>query len=129
MVPGSWVRIYVDAENDKQKDAATEFPKYIYSAFGKIESASIAKIEFTGENGNYTVKVDGGKILQLATEPVLGGDNKTPVTHTNTKSKLNSVFMQGKTVSGGFSDGERKFELKGGNSYFNDRMKSKGVFE
>ncbi|HHT9109953.1 MAG TPA: DUF1326 domain-containing protein [Candidatus Brocadiaceae bacterium] len=129
LVPGSWVRIYVDAENDKQKDAATEFAKGIFSSFGKIESTSVVKIEFSGEHGNYTLKVDGGKILHLTTEPVLGGDNKTPVTHANTKNKLNPVFMQGRTVSGSLSDGERKFELKGGNSYFNDHMESKGIFE
>ena len=127
--PGEWVIIYVDAKDDKQKQAAIKFAKGVCGHYGKIEKADSAKIEFSGKDGNYTVKVDGGKIMQLTTEPILGGDNKTPITHTNTKSKLTPVFMQGKVVSGIFSDGERKFELKGSNSYFNTNIKCEGHFE
>jgi hypothetical protein len=127
--PGDWVIIYVDAKDDKQKQAAIKFAQGACGHYGKIEKANSAKIEFSGKDGNYTVKVDGGKILQLTTEPILGGDNKTPVTHTNTKSKLTPVFMQGRVVSGNFSDGERKFELKGSNSYFNTSMQCEGSLE
>lgn len=127
--PGEWVCIYVDAKDDKQKQAAIKFAKGVCGNYGKIEKTDSAKIEFSGKDGNYTVKVDGGKILQLTTEPILGGDNKTPITHTNTKSKLTSIFMQGRVVSAAFSDGERKFELKGSNSYFNTNMQCEGSFE
>lgn len=129
MVPGDWVRLYVDAKNDAQKNAAIEFAKGYYGGFGKLESASAGKIDIAGKDGKYTVKVNDGKIMQLTTEPVLGGDNKTPITHTNTKSNLSSVFMQAKTVSGTFSDGDRKFELRDSNSYFNTNLKSEGTIE
>jgi hypothetical protein len=74
-------------------------------------------------------KVNEGKIIELTTEPVIGGDNKNPVTYINTHSKLNPIFMQGKTISASYRDGEKEFELKDSNSYFNSRMKSKGEFE
>jgi hypothetical protein len=124
--PGKWVRLYVDSKNDKQRESATEFAKAYYKDFGPMESVSAASIELTGDNGKYSVKVDGGKIMSLETEPMLGGDGKTAVTYSNTHSKLNPTVMQGKTISGTFSDGERKFELKGTNSYFNTHMKSSG---
>jgi hypothetical protein len=54
-----------------------------------------AKIDINGKDGAYTVKVDGGKIMTCTTEPVLGGDNKTPITHTNTKDALNPTMYQG----------------------------------
>ncbi|MCF6156301.1 MAG: DUF1326 domain-containing protein [Candidatus Brocadia sp.] len=127
--PGDWVIIYIDAKDDQQKQAAIRFTKGIFGNYGKVEKADSAKIEFSGKDGNYTVKVDDGKIMQLTTEPVLGGDNKTPVMHTNTKSKLTPVFMQGRVISGSFNDGERKFELKGSNSYFNANMHCEGSSE
>ncbi|MBI4548668.1 MAG: DUF1326 domain-containing protein [Ignavibacteriae bacterium] len=127
--PGQWVRIYVDAKDDKQKEAATAFAKDYYKGFGPVEASSAAKIDISGKNGRYTVKVDDGKIMTLVTEPILGGDGKTPLVHKNTKSKLVVDFKQGKTVSGMFSDGERKFELKSSNSYFNDKVKSEGTLE
>ncbi|MGQ3684631.1 MAG: DUF1326 domain-containing protein [Candidatus Loosdrechtia sp.] len=127
--PGEWVTLYVDAKDDKQKQAAIKFAKGLFGHYGKIEKAGSATIEFSGKDGNYTVKVDDGKIMQLTTEPVLGGDNKTPVMYTNTKSKLTPVFMQGRVLSGSFNDGERSFELKGSNSYFNTNIHCEGSSE
>jgi len=34
--------------------------------------------------------------------------------------------MQGKTITGSFHDGDHSFTLKDSNSYFNDRVRSKG---
>ena len=64
--------------------------------------------------------------MQFTTKPVLGGDQKSPVRHTNTMSPLNRTFLQGKTVSGKFQDGNCSFTLAGTNSYFNNRMNSSG---
>ncbi len=114
--PGKWVRIYVDAKGDRQKHAAIEFAQDICSGYGKIENTSNAKIEFSEENASFNVKVDDGKVMFLKTEPVIGGDKKTPIAHTNIKSKLTSSFMQGRVITGSFSDGERVFELKDSNS-------------
>jgi len=46
------------------------------------------------------------------------GANGKPIMHANVKSTLTSFFLQGKTVSGTFKDGERDFTLKDTNSYF-----------
>ncbi len=127
--PGKWVRIYIDANNGKQKYAATQFMKGVYGAFGKIEAVTNAKIDISDKDGRYTVKVNDGRILHLTTEPILGGDNKTPIMHSNTSNKLNSVFMQGKTIAASYSDNGRKFELSGTNSYFNPQMNSEGSIE
>ncbi len=124
--PGKWVRIYIDAKNDKQKHAVPQFMKGVYGAFGKIEAVTYAKIDISDKDGRYSVKVNDGRIMQLTTEPILGGDNKTPIMHSNTSNKLNSVFMQGKTISASYSDNGRRFELNGTNSYFNPQMNSEG---
>ena len=127
--PGEWVRIYLDAKNDKQKHAATQFMKGVYGAFGTIEAITVTNIDVSGNEGRYTVKVNDGSIMHLETVPVLGGDNKTPIVHSNTRNKLNSVFMQGKIISARYSDRGRAFELSGTNSYFNPQMDSAGSIE
>jgi hypothetical protein len=124
--PGNWVRLYVDAPKPEQRDAALAFAKAYYRAWGKVEASKDARIEIAGADGNYTVKVDDGKIMELKTEPVLGGDKKTPVKISNTKSALNPVFLQGRTVNCKFEDGNRSFQLKDSNSFFNNKLKAKG---
>jgi hypothetical protein len=125
---GQWVRIYVDAPGAEKNKAAREFGAAYYAGFGKVESVSDAKIEISGKEGKYTVLANDGNLAKLVTEPVLGGDGKTPITHTNTHSALNPTIMQGKTVSGSYNDGDKSFTLEGSNSYFNPRMKSSGTF-
>lgn len=126
--PGQWVRLYVETKDSKQNHAARDFASAYFSGFGKVEDVKDAKIDISGKEGKYTVSVDNGAIMNLQTEPVLGGDQKTPITHTNTQSKLNPTVMQGKTISGSYKDGERSFTLEGSNSYFNPHVKSSGKF-
>lgn len=57
---------------------------------------------------------------------VLGGDKRSPIAHSNTRNALVSTFLQAKSISGSFKDGERSITLKESNSYFNDKMKSSG---
>jgi len=128
-VPGEWVRIYVDAKDDKQREAATAFGTSALKDFGKLDKVASARINVSGKEGKYTMDVDGGNIMSLTTEPVLGGDNKTPIMHTNVKNPLNSVFVQGKTIAGKYSDGDKTFELKGTNSYSNPHMKGSGTIQ
>jgi hypothetical protein len=124
--PGEWVRLYVDAPNPQQRAAAEAFGRAVYSAFGKIEAVKPAHIQLTGSGGHYTVSVDNGKIMQLATTPVIGGNGRTPIVIQNIHDAVNPTVMQGKTVSGTYKDGNRSFTLKDSNSYFNDRMRGKG---
>jgi hypothetical protein len=126
--PGQWVRLYVETKDSKQNHAARDFASSYFSGFGKVEDVKDAKIDISGKDGKYMVSVDNGAIMKLETEPVLGGDKKTPITHTNTHSMLNPTVMQGKTISGSYKDGERSFTLEGSNSYFNPRVKSSGMF-
>jgi hypothetical protein len=124
--PGEWVRLYVDVPNPSQREAAEAFGRAVYSPFGKIEAVKPAHIDLSGDAGKYTVSVDGGNIMQLTTEPVLGGDNRTPITYSNIHDPLHPTVMQGKTVSGAYHDGDHSFTLKDSNSYFNSHMRSKG---
>jgi len=115
--PGNWVRLYVDARNPQQKQAATAFAKSIFKAWGKVEGVEYAPISFAGSGGAYKVAVNGGKTMQLTTKPVMGRDKKHPIAHTNVSSPLTDTFFQGKTVSGSFKSAGHDFKLKGGNSY------------
>lgn len=124
--PGGWVRLYVDAKDPKQQEAVSAFAKAAFSAFGKIEEVKSAKIELTGSGGKYTLNVDGGKIMALTTEPVLGADKKTPFTQSNTMIPVSPTIMQAKTLKGSFNDGGHSFTLANSNSYFNANAKNSG---
>jgi hypothetical protein len=126
-VPGSWVRLYVEVRSPAQRKAAEALAKAIFQAFGKVEAVKTAKVEVTGTGGKYTVSVDGGKTMKFVTEPILGGDKRTPIGHTNVQNPIVSTVYQGKAVSGTYEDGERKIELSAGNnSYFNSRVRKTG---
>lgn len=125
--PGSWVVIYIQPAKPGQTEAAKAFLSAVYHDWGKIEAVKEATIDITGEAGNYSVKVDDGKIMSFQTKVVLGGDKKTPVSHTNVADALNQTFMQALNESCTYQDGDHKFSLKAGsNSYFNDHMDSRG---
>jgi hypothetical protein len=124
--PGGWVRLYLDARDQRQQEALSGFTKSSFSAFGKIEAVKNAKIELSGKGGKYTLSVDGGKIAQLTTEPVLGADQKTPFTYSNTVVPVSPTLMQGKTIKGSYHDGEHSFTLAGSNSYFNGNAHNSG---
>jgi len=64
----------------------------MYGAFGKIEAVTSVEIDISDKDGRYTVKVNVGRIMQLTTEPVLGGENKTPIIYSNTRNKLHAIF-------------------------------------
>ena len=123
--PENWVRLYVQAKDAKQQDAVTELAKKTLGAFGKVEDVKTAKIDLSGKDGKYVLSVDGGKIMQLETEPVLGADNK-PEAHTNTVTPFSPTIYQGKTLKGSYSDGGHSFDLAGSNSFFNPHSRSSG---
>ena len=80
----------------------------------------------SGSGGNYTLKVEGGRVMELHTRPVLGADGKTPVTYVNYPDPLFQTISQGKTISGSFNDGGHRIKLKGTNSFFNQEWKVSG---
>ncbi len=124
--PGNWIRFYVDSKSPQQEEAVTALAKGVFHEFGKVEAVKKASVALTGKAGHYTLSVDGGKIIELTTEPVLGGDKKTPLTHGNIFNPLSPTVMQGKTVKASFHDGDRSFTLGGSNAYFNAAAKSSG---
>lgn len=123
---GKWVRVYIDAKNEKQRKAAEAFLRAAEGAFGPIESVKAAKITITRRGYKYTLRVDNGKVMVLTTEPILGGDGKTPLVYSNTHDPVHPTVMQGKTISGKYHDGNRTIDLKGTNAYFNTRLASSG---
>ena len=126
MTPGSWVRLFIDAKDPAQMKAAEGLGRGLTAVFGKVESVKPAKVAVTGSNGNYTVTVDGGKVFKLTTAPVLGGDKKTAIAHTNYPNPINHTMMQAKVVSCRYNDGKHKFSLKGSNAFFNTKMGGSG---
>ena len=125
---GQWVRIYVDAADPAKNKAARDFASSAFKEFGKIEAVTDATIDWTGKDGKYTVLIGKGDMMKLVTEPVLGGDEKTPITHTNVKNPLSPTIMQGRTVSATYKDGDKSMTLEGSNSFFNAHVKSSGTF-
>ncbi len=127
LVAGDWVRIYVDAVNPVQREAAITFAKDFLTPLGRIDTAREARISITGEKGNYTATVDNGNVIQLTTQPVLGGDNKNPISINNAKSRVSDKLYQGVAVQGSVKDGNRSFDLHNATAYFNGDMNSKGT--
>jgi len=114
-----WVRIYVHSKDPAKSEVAGQMARSFYSSYGRVETIPKAEINLSGSNGNYVLKVDGGKVMNLRTQPVLGADRKTAVTYTNYPDPLFQTIMQGKVISGSYSDGEHHFKLEGTNSFFN----------
>ncbi len=124
---GKEVHLYIDAPDAKKRAAAEKFARAALAAFGPVKGVHEAKVEIAGKDGAYTVKVNGGKTLSCISEPVMGGDKKTPIKHDNTLDALNPVMYQGKCVSCTYAEGENKITLEAGrNAYFNQHMKSSG---
>lgn len=125
---GEWVDIYVDAKTPEQKDAAKALAKAAFVAFGPIQDVKDGKIELTKNGYSYAVAVDGGKTMSFQTEPVLGGDKKTPLVHDNVANPFMSSFKQGKSVACSYhGSGNKSFTVeKGRNVYFNDKMSGHG---
>jgi hypothetical protein len=124
--PGKWVRGYVDARNPEQAKAAQAFARSALAAFGKVEFVKPARVDVAGKNGDYKLAVNGGKTMKVTTKPVLGGDKRSPIVHTNLDDPLNDKFYQAKTISGSYSDQGRSFKLKGSNAYFNNQLNKSG---
>jgi hypothetical protein len=122
----NWARVYLDVPDPKQREAAAAFGTAWASQMGNVEAVKDASIEISGKDGNYTVKVDDGKIAQLTTKVIPGADEKNPLSHANLKAPFNPTLYQARTLSGSFRDGTRSFEFKDSNSYFNSQMKARG---
>jgi hypothetical protein len=116
---GNWSYLYVDA-SEQQKEAAAALAKAAFSGLGKVEALKSAQIDLSREGGTYKLTVDGGKTLEMTTEPVLGGDQKTPIVHSNT---VVGTVLQARTVNGSFHDGPRSLTWADSNSYFNEDVK------
>src|SRR5262249_41757685 len=67
---GKSVRIYIDAPDAARRAAAEKFLRAALAGFGPIAAVRDAKIEISGKDGTYSLKVDGGKVLACSTEPV-----------------------------------------------------------
>lgn len=125
--PGNWVVVYVQAASAEQREAAAAFLTAVFSGWGKVEAVKDARIDISGDGGNYIVSVDDGKIMKYQTAVVLGADKKTPILHENVADTLNKTFKQGLSVSCTFKDGDHEINLdKGRNAFFNDTMDASG---
>ena len=125
--PGDWVICYVDASTEAKRSAGAALAKAAFGAWGKMGDVKTAPIELNGSGGKYTLTVDDGKIMSLTTEPFFGLDKTKPITYSNINSVVHPQVMQAKTLVCTFHDGDKKFEIKGSNAYYNPAMKVHGV--
>jgi hypothetical protein len=121
---GKWVRIYIDAP-DKQRAAVTNLMKAALADWGKLEGIRNGSVRLTRNGDAHSLIVDKGHTMMLVMKPVLGGDGKSAVTHTNLASPLHSSLMQGVTSSAQFSD-FHPFKLAATNGFFNEHCVMKG---
>ena len=123
---GQWVKIFVDGRDKDQKAAAGAWAREMLQDYGPVRWVRESKIDFIGKGGDYLVTVDDGRVMQLETEPVAGGDGRTALTYTNTRNRLSPTLMQGKTNQGRYDDGEDAFAVRGTNAYFNENVLGTG---
>ncbi len=123
-VMGVWYRLYIDAPDPARRATAEKFLRFVCADWGKLESIRDARIEIAAAGGGYAVKVDDGATMKFTIAPVIGGDGRTPLAHTNTHSAFSSTFLQGKSAEPtSYHDDTRSFAIPAGrNGYFNDRM-------
>lgn len=126
--PGDYLVIYVDAPNEAKRKAVAEFMKAAFKDWGKLEGVESAKIKISGKGGNYVCTIGNGSEMSLTTKAVMGGDKKTPMSYHNINSPLHSTVMQATSVKCHFKRGNRSFDLKDSNGYFNPSLNSKGMF-
>jgi hypothetical protein len=123
---GKNVKLYVDAPDAAKRAAAEKFAREALKGFGPVSSVRDAKIEITGKDGTYTLKIDGGKTLTCTTEPVLGSDKKA-VAREGSHDVLNPTTYQATCTGATYADGDMKITLdKGKNAYFNQHMMASG---
>jgi hypothetical protein len=124
--PGDWVVLYIDAPNAAKRATAEAFLRACLGGFGKIEAVKNAKVAVWHKGNMDYATVDGGKIMDLKSQAVMGGDGKTPLMYSNIHDPIHPVVMQGKTISCTYSDGDKKFELKDSNAFFHHHIVSSG---
>jgi len=125
VVPGEWIVLYVDAPTAAKRNAVSNLGKAAFKDWGKMAPIQNGKISIMNMNGKYTLKVNDGKVMMLTTQPVFGGDKKTPITLSNINDVLHPVIMQGKTIKCTYNDLGHSFELENSNAYFNSNIKVK----
>lgn len=126
VAPGAWVTIYLDAPTPAKRDALEALARSAFKAWGELKFVKDADISITRDKGIYTMKVDGGKVMTLVTQPVLGLDTNKPIVINNVRNPLYSTVMLGTTAKCQYNDGERSFDFKGTNAYFNGNVTAKG---
>jgi hypothetical protein len=126
VVPGEWIKGYVDAPTAAKRNAGMELVKAAFKDWGKMLPPAAAKVSITGSGGRYTLTVNGGSIMKLTTEPVLGLDKKSPITISNINSVLHPIVKQGRVVKCSYSDDGKSFEIEGTNAYFNSSLSING---
>lgn len=126
VAPGSWVTIYLDAPTPAKRDALEALARSAFKAWGELKFVKDADISITRDKGIYTMTVDGGKVMTLITQPVLGLDTNMPIVISNVRNPLYSTVMLGTTAKCQYNDGERSFDFKGTNAYFNGSVTAKG---
>lgn|SRR5262249_25389311 len=125
---GKWTRFYIDAP-DAGHEAATAFARSLFAPFGKNEGITRARIDFSGREGSYKLAIGSGKIVEMATEPVVGADQKKPIKLTNVYAAFGPTVAQARTLKGMFQDGEHSFMLENSNCVFIDPLNTSGRFE
>lgn len=118
--PG-WVHLYVDAKSPR-RDGLVKFLKAALSDWGTMENVTLAKVAVD----KYSASVADGKMASITIAPVLGGDGKTPVEHTNLGSLFHDRLNQGKIKTAWYKEPGHEADWNGTNAFFNAHCRMSG---
>lgn len=116
--------VYVDARSTSQFKTGESLARVIFAeGFGKLQAVKRAPISLAGEKGRYRLAIDGGKVFEMKTEPVFGGDGRTPVKIDNVMGDPYDALYQGKTVSAAFNGEGASFRLTNTSAFFQPALR------
>lgn len=123
VAPGDWITCYVDAPDATRRAAAVTLCRTAFKDWGKMGPVKSAKITIEVTRGRCKLRVDGGSVMSLDTEPIFGIDKTTAMRYTNINSPLHPEVWQAKTVKCTYRDDDRSFEIEDTNGYYNPTIK------
>lgn len=122
--PNDALYIYIDARNNRQRDAAEKLTRILFAqGFGTLKAIKDANITLEGKYGTYHFMINGGNVVDMTIEPLFGGDGKGLIELRNVFGDPYDTLFQARTVSARFVDGTVKLDLRGTSAFFLEDIK------
>ena len=121
---GKWITLTVDATESKRA-GVRDLMRTFLADWGKLEPTRLGKVQISRSGKDFSLLVDGGKTAVMKMRPIFGGDQMSPVTHSNLSSPIHKVLMQGETISASVGS-DHPFNLTSTNGFYNMSVRMSG---